>query len=283
MQQQWLIKELIDWTTRFFADRGLKEPRLEAEILLAHVLSQNRVYLYTNYEQPVNREERGEYRELIKRRIKGEPLAYIVEQKEFMSLEFKLDQSVLIPRPETELLVEETLEIAQGKEGLRICDVGTGCGAIAVSLAVYLPAACVYASDISPAALEKARENAMRHGVDIVFSYGDLLTPLLKEEPFDIITANLPYISEREFLELDLGVRDYEPALALLAPGDGLDIYRRLLPQANNLLTPGGHLLMEIGHEHGRDARDMMRDWGKTEIIKDLAGRDRLVKAQRGE
>ncbi|ABI69685.1 peptide chain release factor N(5)-glutamine methyltransferase [Syntrophomonas wolfei] len=281
MQQQWLIKELMDWTTRFFADRGLEEPRLEAEVLLAHVLLQNRVYLYTHFDKPVNQEERQQYREVIKRRIKGEPLAYIVGHKEFMSLEFKLNQAVLIPRPETELLVEEALEIAEGKEGLRICDVGTGSGAIAVSLAFYVPTAQVYATDISADALEKARENATRHGVAITFYQGDLLFPLLNEEPFDIIVANLPYIGSKEFILLDSGVKDYEPALALLAPGDGLDLYRRLLPQAAALLAPEGCLLLEIGHEQGSRAREMMQGWGETEIIKDLAGRDRLLKSRR--
>ncbi|WP_061213082.1 peptide chain release factor N(5)-glutamine methyltransferase [Syntrophomonas wolfei] len=282
MQQQWLIKELIDWTTRFFADRGLAEPRLEAEVLLAHVLLQNRVYLYTHYDQPVNQEERQQFRELIKRRIKGEPLAYIVGYKEFMSLEFKLNQAVLIPRPETELLVEEALEIARAKEGLRICDVGTGSGAIAVSLAFYLPTAQVYATDISAEALEKARENALRHSVAITFYQGDLLSPFLKEEPYDIIVANLPYISKEEFLMLDSGVKDYEPSPALLAPGDGLELYRRLLPQAYTLLVSGAYLLLEIGHEQGSRAREMMQGWGETEIIKDLAGRDRLIKSRRG-
>lgn len=282
MQQQWLIKELIDWTTRFFSDRGLKEPRLEAEVLLAHVLLQNRVYLYTHFDKPINQEERKQFRELIKRRIKGEPLAYIVGHKEFMSLDFRVNRAVLIPRPETELLVEEILEIARGREGLRICDVGTGSGAIAVSLAFYLPGARVYASDISADALEKARENAAKHDVTVTFSQGDLLFPFSKEEPFDIIAANLPYISKEEYQKLDSGIKGYEPPSALLSPGDGLDIYRRLLPQAAALLPPKGCLFLEIGCEQGRGAREIAQGWEGKEIVKDLAGRDRLLKARRG-
>ncbi len=282
MRQQWLIRELINWTTRYFTERGLQEPRLETEVLLAHALLQSRVYLYTHFDKPINQEERRQFRELIKRRIKGEPLAYIVGHKEFMSLDFKIDRSVLIPRPETELLVEEALEIARERQGLRICDVGTGSGAIAVSLAFYLPGAQIYASDISADALGKAHENAIQHGVAITFSQGDLLFPFLGEKPFDVIAANLPYINKEEYQKLDSGIKNFEPASALLSPGDGLDIYRRLLPQAEVLLHPEGYLLLEIGHKQGRGAWEMMRGWKEKEIIKDLAGRDRLLKARRG-
>lgn len=273
---------MLLWTTRFFTEKGLAEPRLEAEILLAAALGKDRVYLYTNYDLPVNQKEREIYREWIKRRAKGEPAAYITGNKEFMSLNFKVNPQVLIPRPDTEILVEEALRLAAEWQGeVRICDVGTGSGAIAVSLAYYLPRASVYATDISREALELAADNAARHGVNIVLAEGDLLEPFAGEEKFNIITANLPYISEKEYEMLDRSVRDYEPRLALVVPGDGLDLYRRLIPQAWQLLREEGYLLMEIGFNQGGKALEMAEGWGKVEIIKDLAGRDRVVKLKK--
>ncbi|SHG93429.1 release factor glutamine methyltransferase [Thermosyntropha lipolytica DSM 11003] len=284
MQNTWRIKDLLSWTTRFFTEKGLEEPRLEAEVLLASALGKDRVYLYTNYDLPVNQKERELYREWIKRRVKGEPTAYITGSKEFMSLEFKVTPHVLIPRPDTEILVEEALHLAnRWQEKVRICDVGTGSGAIAVSLAYYLKRAHVYATDISEEALKVAEYNAQKHGVKVVFKAGDLMQPLAGEEKFHIITANLPYISEEEYIKLSPSVRDYEPKSALLAPGDGLDLYRSLLPQAWELLYAGGYLLMEIGFNQGEKALAMAEKWGKAEIIKDLAGRDRVVKLLKEE
>lgn len=285
MGNTWRIRDLLAWTTRFFTDKGLKEPRLEAEILLASVLGKDRVYLYTNYDLPVNQKEREVYREWIKRRVQGEPAAYITGNKEFMSLDFKVNPHVLIPRPDTEILVEEAMKLAARWPGeVRICDVGTGSGAIAVSLAYYLKNARVYATDISREALKVAAYNAERHGVEIVLEEGDLLTPFLdKGEKFHLITANLPYINEEDYEMLDVSVKGYEPELALLAPGDGLDLYRRLLPQAFALLYDGGYLLMEIGFNQGEKALHMTKGWGKAEIIKDLAGRDRVVRLKKEE
>ncbi|MDD2620336.1 MAG: peptide chain release factor N(5)-glutamine methyltransferase, partial [Syntrophomonadaceae bacterium] len=260
MQKHWKIQELLEWTTRFFTDKGIEKPRLEAEVLLARVLESDRVFLYAHYDRPVNSLERQAFRHFIQRRIKGEPAAYIVGHKEFMSLDFKVSPAVLIPRPETELLVEQVIELAAGKNGMRICDVGTGSGAIAVSLAVYCPHAQIYASDISSAALETARENAARHQVEVKFVQGDLLSSLQEEEPFDIIAANLPYISESELQALDPGVKDYEPVGALLASGDGLDIYRRLLPQAMQCLKSDGYLIFEIAPRQSARALELVSD-----------------------
>lgn len=284
MQNTWRIKDLLIWTTRFFTEKGLENPRLEAEILLAAALGKDRVYLYTNYDLPVNQKEREIYREWIKRRAKGEPTAYITGNKEFMSLNFRVNPHVLIPRPDTEILVEEALRLADRWQGeVRICDVGTGSGAIAVSLAYYLPRAMVYATDISREALELAADNAARYGVNIVLAKGDLLEPFAGEEKFHIITANLPYISEEEYEMLDSSVKNYEPRLALIAPGDGLDLYRRLIPQAWQLLKEEGYLLMEIGFNQGEKALGMAREWGKADIIKDLAGRDRVIKLEKAK
>jgi len=281
VQKSWRIKDLLEWTTRYFFDRGMQESRLEAEILLAHVLKKNRVYLYANYEEPINQTERETYRGYIKRRLGGEPLAYIVGHKEFMSLDFRVSADVLIPRPDTEVLVETAVRLAQVQDIKRICDVGTGSGAIAVSLAVYLPLAEIYAIDLSPAALNIARENARIHNAAVHFLEGDLLEPIDKMEKFDMITANLPYITSAQIEELDAGVKDWEPRMALLAPGDGLDIYRRLLPQAYQILNPGGYVLWEIDPRQAEAAKCMMKDFEEVEIIKDEAGRDRLIKARR--
>lgn len=277
MQEHWTIKDLLEWTTRFFADKGIEEPRLNAEVLLAQVLDKDRVYLYANYFAPVNKNEREQYREFIKRRSNQEPLAYLLERREFMSLDFKVTPAVLIPRPETELLVETVLQRADQAKPLAICDVGTGSGAIAVSLAYYLPQAQVTGIDISGPALEIARLNAQQHGVEVRFLEGDLLSPLPVQEQFDFICANLPYISEDEYTQLDVQVRDYEPRQALWGFGDGLELYRRLIPQVWTYLRPGGYLLMEIGCDQAQAVAQLLPSLVKVQVEQDWAGLDRLI------
>lgn len=279
---QWTIKSLLEWTTDFFKEKNIAQARLEAEVLLARVLNVDRVYLYVHYTQPVGRQERELYRTSIKRRITGEPIAYITGVKEFMSLEFALNQQVLIPRPETELLVEAALDLMKMYEQPRICEVGTGSGAIAVSLAHYCPQAHVMAGDVSDAALSVAGDNARRLEARVDFRCGSLLEPFSMELPFDLIVANLPYISMQEYADLPNEIKRFEPRLALLAPGDGLDLYRDLKPQTLNMLKPDGFILWEIGAGQGKAARDMMDGFASVEIIKDLAGRDRLIKARKG-
>lgn len=300
MQKVWRIKDLLEWTTRYFVDRGITESRLEAEVLLAHVLQKDRVYLYANYEEPVNIGERDAYRAFIKRRISGEPVAYITGHKEFMSLDFKVNPAVLIPRPDTEILVETAIAMARQERVHTIIDVGTGSGAIAVSLAVYLDDVEIYAGDISARALDIARENAQQHQVRIHFVEGDLLFPFLKHgedtEPgkdmigapmdlgvkeTDMVTANLPYIPLAEMEQIDAQVKNHEPRLALFAAGDGLELYRRLIPQAYSLLRPAGILLLEIDARQANAIPDMMQGFTDIKIIKDWAGRDRVVQARR--
>ncbi|HZK43036.1 MAG TPA: peptide chain release factor N(5)-glutamine methyltransferase [Syntrophomonadaceae bacterium] len=281
MHDDWKIQDLLAWTSNFFGDKGIDNPRLEAEILLARVLNRDRVYLYANFDLPVNQQERELFRAFIKRRVQGEPAAYIVGHKEFMSLNFKVTPDVLIPRSDTEVLVESVVAIVNRDDNLRICDVGTGSGAIAVSLAHYLPNAIVYATDISPEALGIAQENATNNLVDIKFFLGDLLKPLENEKKFDILTANLPYVSPEEFKDLDKSLRDFEPVLALLADGDGLDLYRRLIPQVYDLLTNGGYVFFEIGYKQGQFVHEMVDTFTEVEIIKDLGGRDRVIKARK--
>jgi release factor glutamine methyltransferase len=280
--KSWTIKEVLEWTTRYFADKGIQEPRLEAEVLLAGVLEKDRVYLYAHYDAPLNQGERDGYKKFISRRINREPVAYITGSREFMSLKFKVSPDVLIPRPETELLVETALELASHTPINKICDVGTGSGAIAVSIAYYLPGTNIYATDISESALTIARENTDRYGLGISFSCGDLLEPLAHELQFDLITANLPYVDSEKYKYLEPEVKDYEPTLALVASGNGLDLYRRLAPQCLALLAPGGYTLWEIDPEQTAEIPAIMAGFDEVEIIKDLTGRDRLVKARKG-
>lgn len=281
MRESWTIKEILEWTTRFFTDKGIEEPRLNAEVLLARVLDKDRVYLYANYNAPVNRNERDLYRELIKRRGTHEPLAYLLGKREFMSLDFQVTPAVLIPRPETELLVEQVLHLADADQGVSICDVGTGSGAIAVSLAYYLPAASVWGLDISEPALQIARMNGERHGVTVNWLQSDLLSCLEDKEQFHFICANLPYVSREEYHQLDPEVRNYEPELALLDCGDGLEIYRKLIPQAWSRLLPKGYLLFEIGWAQGPAAASLLPLSAKVQLIKDWAGRDRIIAARK--
>ncbi len=281
MKADWNIKGLLEWTTRYFLDKGVDSARLEAEVLLAHVLKQERVYLYANFDSPVNNLERKHFRDLIKRRVQGEPSAYITGCKEFMSLKFHVNPTVLIPRPDTEMMIERILELYTG-QAIDLCDVGTGSGAIAISLAHYLPSARVAATDISEQALATARINAAEMGVAIDFRQGDLLAPLAIHPPFDLITANLPYIPQDEYITLDQEVKEFEPVDALMAPGDGLDIYRRFLPQALEKMKQGGYLFIEIAYNQGKKALEMAHSFVDVEIIKDMAGRDRILKARKG-
>ena len=282
MRSEWTIHALLEWTARFFYAKGISAPRLEAEILLARVLKQDRVYLYVNYHQPVNKEERSLFKAFVGRRVQGEPVAYIIGYKEFMSLKLKVNDQVLIPRPETEILVENTLEICKSLKLNRLCDIGTGSGAIAICLAFYCPQAQVFASDISAEALAIACENAISCEVQVDFRQGDLLAPFFNEAPFDVIIANLPYISKDSYGELMAEVKDYEPQLALLAGENGLEFYRRLIPGALEKLAPGGFFLFEISPEQKAEALELMENFSEVQVIKDYAGRDRVIKGRKG-
>jgi release factor glutamine methyltransferase len=281
LSKEWTVKSLLEWTRGYFEKKGVPAARLEAELLLAAVLGHDRVYLYANYDKPLNAQECKLYREVILRRVHHEPYAYITGQKEFMSLKMNVNNQVLIPRPETEMLVEEALQAAAALKSARICDIGTGSGAIAVSLAYYCPSAQVYASDISEAALAVAAENARINNVKVDFRLGDLLEPFMSEESFDIIVANLPYISEAEYQKLMPEVRKHEPPQALLAPEDGLGLYRRFLPQARELLYSKGYLFIEIGYTQGVKAAEMMQGFNEVRVRRDYSGKDRMIQARK--
>lgn len=257
-------------------------PPLDRELILSHVTGLDRAGLYCYWERILTQKEQERFWELAKRRAAGEPLAYLTGQKEFMGLSFYVDRRVLIPRPETELLVERALEL-MGPDGVAV-DVGTGSGAVAVSLAHYCPGARVWATDVCSGALEVARANAARHGVAgrVVFLQGDLLDPLKGRltEGAGVICANLPYIASEDMPSLPVQVRLYEPHLALDGGPGGLGHYERLVRQAPAFLKPGGRLLLEIGYDQARRALALFGAGWELRVEKDLAGLDRMIEAR---
>lgn len=277
------VRERLFQATKYLRDRGSPAPRLDAEVLLAHVLGKDRVYLYREAGLVLDTDSEQRYHVLLERRAKGEPVAYLTGHKEFMGLDFTVGPHVLIPRPETELLVEKALATLDGWSGRRsVVDVGTGSGAIAVSLAKLAPAGTlVQATDISPQALAIARANALHHGTKVIFHCGDLLAPLqglLAPGSVTVITANLPYIPRGAMTILPRDVRDYEPASALDGGPDGLEVYRRLIPQAKTWLSTGGRLFIEISPEQAEQALALLPPprW-QASVYRDLAGKARLI------
>ena len=257
---------------------NIEEARLDAEILLAHALGITRAQLHAHPQGQLSSAELANYRQLIERRARHEPVAYIVGHQEFYGLDLLVDSRVLIPRPETELLVEKAIEISQRRSV--VADVGTGSGAIAVSLAIHLPQVLVYATDASAGALEVAARNCRRHGVEdrVHLLQGHLLEPL--PEPVDLIVANLPYVSQAEWAQLPPEINCYEPREALDGGLDGLDRIRRLLARAGEYLRPQGAILLEIGATQGEAVVALARchfPAARVEIARDYAGLDRVV------
>jgi release factor glutamine methyltransferase len=283
-QERWTVLKVIQWTTGHFGEKGLANPRLEAEVLLAHLLGIDRMGLYLNYDRPLKEEERTAYREMIQRRTGGEPVAYIIGHKEFWSLRFAVNPECLIPRPETEHLVEEAVWIGKElKPPLRVLEIGHGCGAVAISLAKELEGADVVATDISPGAHALAQENAEVHGVAgrIRCILGDLYPT--GEEPFTLICSNPPYIPTAEILQLAPEVKDYEPLTALDGGEDGARFFREIAREAPAFLMEGGWLLLEMGKGQGPLVASILQEQGFADIdlIPDHAGVQRVIKAQR--
>ena len=271
-----------------FLEAQTFEPRLEAEVLLRHILGVDKTRLYREPDQLLSEVQQKQYYQVLERRSQGEPVAYLTGRREFMSLDFIVNSQVLVPRPETELLVEIILNDLRPFSGpAHIVDVGTGSGAIAVSLAYYLPTAQVWAVDLSSAAINVARQNAENHGVTgrLSFLEGDLLTNLPETlgSGLDWVAANLPYIPSEEIPLLPRTVAQYEPSLALDGGQDGLELYRRLIPQAWQRLKPGGKLIMEMGCNQGQLLVGILAagDWQAVEIVQDYAGLDRFVLARK--
>jgi release factor glutamine methyltransferase len=260
------------------ADSNIEDAPLEGEILLRHVLGMSRPQLYTDLDVNLTTAQEKALEALLERRIKGEPSAYITGHREFYGLDFHVDSRVMIPRPESELLVEKALELARNGVVSTAADIGTGCGAIAVSLAVNLPGMTVYATDISPAALEVARTNCRRHSVEerVILLPGSLLESL--PGPVDLIMANLPYVREADLPRH--GPLRYEPVLALNGGKDGLDRIRLLCRQARVKLDKRGSFLLEVGEGQAEYVAAILREAfmaGKVDRYRDLAGIERVV------
>ena len=280
-RERWTVIKILKWTADYFADKGLESGRLDAELLLSATLEMDRVGLYVNFERPLDADELADYREKVRRRAHREPVQYVLGETEFWSLPFRVNAKVLIPRPDTEVLVEEALKKLPVEAS--VLDVGTGSGAIAVALAHELSEIQVTALDCSEDALSVARENARQNGVEdrTKFAKGDLKS--LPQGPFDMMVSNPPYIPTRDWDGLMPEVRQYEPRLALDGGGDGLEAYRHLAAQSGRTLKPGGWLLVEVGIKQAEDVAALFSAAGLTEIATrdDYAGIPRVVLARR--
>ncbi|HWX76223.1 MAG TPA: peptide chain release factor N(5)-glutamine methyltransferase [Candidatus Acidoferrales bacterium] len=283
--QRTVRRALLDGA-QFLRDAGIESARLDAEVLLGYVLNAERTDIYLGMESTCNDNDEKGFRELLMRRAKGEPIAYITGRKEFWSLDFVVTPDVLIPRPETELLVELSLEnamIAPARDSLKIFDIGTGSGVIAVTLAKELRAARIWAVDASATALNVAVVNARRHGVAdrIQFLHGDLFDPIADlGHSFDLIVSNPPYVSSQGIPKLARYIRDWEPKMALDGGPDGLDCYRRIVDRAHKYLAPEGRVLLEIGEDQSKALAELFARVGGFEaatIYQDYAGKDRVI------
>lgn len=280
----WTIGRILKWTEQYFKDKGIESPRLDAEVLLAHVLEKQRIYLYVHFDEPLQPGELAAYREMIKKRVLRVPVAQILGEKEFMGLTFKVTADTLVPRPDTEILVQaaiDRLRAMAGEEPLRFADIGTGSGAICLSVLHYLSDTVADTVDISPAARAVAEENAASLGLAdrITFHTGDLLQPL-SGISFAAILSNPPYIPEADIAKLAPEVRLKEPHTALSGGQDGLDFYRRLAKEAPAMLVPGGFTAFEVGIHQAGDVADLLKAnplIDRTEILPDYAGIDRVV------
>lgn len=279
------IKEILKTTEKFFKKHQIPSPRLDAEVLLADLLKMERIQLYVNYDYPLKEKELNNYRKRVMRRAKREPVAYITGHQEFMSLDLKVDQNVLIPRPETELLVEEIINYCEAnfKEQVNIVDVCTGSGAIMVSLGYNLKQARILGTDISGQAISVARKNIDKFNLQkrLKVIKGDLLQPLINNQKknVDIIVSNPPYIKKNVIKNLSPEV-NREPAIALDGGESGLEYYKRLIPQVEKVLQKEGLLFLEIGANQADALKKLLKNWKKVRVKKDYAGHDRIVIAR---
>jgi release factor glutamine methyltransferase len=298
--ETWTVLRLLEWTTQFLRDRGADSPRLDAEVLLAEARGCRRIDLYTAFDQIPPDDVRTRFRELVRRRADGVPVAYLVGRREFYSLSFRVTPDVLIPRPETELLLIRLLDLIKARSAeapdatIQVVDVGTGSGVLAVCASATViagaaeqkPKLQVTAIDLSPAALAIAKQNAADHKVAerITFIEGDLLAPLAAQQDVDFVVSNPPYVKQSEWEQLAREVRDREPKLALVSGEAGTEIIARLIPQAAERLRSSGYLLTEISPMIEADVRRLVEADGRFDpptVLKDLAGHARVVQARR--
>ncbi len=289
--QVWTIGSLLTWTTTFFTNKGIDEPRLSAELLLAHSLKCSRMSLYTQYEKVPPEGELTAFRELVKQRANHVPVAYLIGKAWFFSLEFTVNRDVLIPRADTETLVEFVIQHARqrtewaGPATPAILDLCTGSGAIPIALAKRLPTAALTATDLSEKALAVAKENATTHGVAdrIVLLHGDLFAPLESQQAptlFHVVTANPPYIPTADVAKLPPGIREHEPRMALDGGLDGMDFHRQIVEGARRFLHPGGLLILEMQFDQGDALKAVFAAsgyLGNIRIVRDAAAHPRCV------
>ncbi len=282
----WTTRQVITWAADDFRTRGIDSPRLEAELLLCHVLRVDRIRLVVEPERPLTPEELSAYRSLILRRREREPIAYLLGRKEFYGYPFLVDSRVLVPRPETEVLVEVVLERTQGAASYgRLLDLCTGSGCIALAFSKQRPTWAITATDLSPDALAVATENALRLGCASTLELlsGDLYAPLASDQRFDVIVSNPPYIARPEIPTLMQDVRDYEPHSALDGGPDGLELLRRIVKQAPSRLNDGGLLALEVGHDQAQRVASGLGKSGfnSVEVRRDFSGIERIVSARK--
>lgn len=284
-EETWTVRRILEWTTGHLKKHGSDTPRLDAEILLAHAMKCPRIRLYTQFDEPLSDAVRGQMRELVQRRAKAEPVAYLVGQREFFSLAFRVTRDVLIPRPDTETLVIEILDQAKGLPAPKILDLCTGSGCVAVSVAKNCKAAMLTATDIHAAAIAIATENAAKHDVADRVSVleSDLFAAIPPAEKFNIIASNPPYIPSVEIEQLDAEVARHEPRLALDGGPDGLTIVRRIINDAPRFAAPGALLLLEFSPEQAAAVEQLLIAHGGYQevfIRKDLGHRPRVARAR---
>jgi release factor glutamine methyltransferase len=282
------VIDLITVAAEHMKSRGFEDARLEVERLLGSVLGLSRIELYLGFDRPVSEAERDRFRALYRRRLAHEPLQHLLGETDFREVTLKTDRRALIPRPETELLVEIAVEFLRGRDHPLVADLGTGTGAIAVSVAYEVPGARVVAVDISDDALLLADRNARELGVQgaITLVSGDMLGALEGRGPFDAILSNPPYIRSGEIESLQPEVRDHEPKIALDGGPDGMEYLRAIIAGAHRFLKPGGLILLECGEGQGEALKKFAEEtgrYGSVEVIPDLAGKDRVIKAVRKE
>jgi release factor glutamine methyltransferase len=279
------IKKAVDSAYEFFVANDVPSPGLNAELLLMFVLGRDRAYLYAYPERALSAEEQTGYEEVIRERARGCPTQYITGHQEFWGLDFIVSPAVLIPRPETEHVIETVLELGKQTEpqkAMRLVDIGTGSGCIALSLASELPQVEIHACDISESALEVACLNATRLdlGKRVAFRQSDLLSAYPGEQ-FDFVVSNPPYVGESEADKVQKQVRDFEPHTAVFSGWEGMDIYKRLIPEAHAALEPGGWLVMEIGFSTEEKVKQLLTDFVEVETTADLQGIPRVIAARK--
>lgn len=285
--ERWTVLRMILWSAEYLEGKGIETPRLDAEHLLAHVVGVDRLQLYLDFERPLIPSELDDFRPLLKRRAAREPLQYILGRHPFRELDLEVAPGVLIPRPETELLVDEVLKwcSSTGSTGGAALDIGTGTGAIALSLAAEGDFARVVATDVSEGALSIASRNleTASAGTAVELRHGSIFAPLGQEERFDVIVSNPPYVPEVDAASLQPEVRDWEPAEALFSGDDGLDLIRLLVAGARAHLEPGGLLALEVGAGQARLVAELLRhrdEYDSIRVLRDYSGRERFVFAQ---